>query len=202
MTVSRPTSGRSGRRPGPTESRDAIAAAARTQFAELGYDRTTFRGIAAAAGVDAALVVHFFGSKDALFREVMALPPGVAAAMASVADGPRETTGRRLAEIVVGLLENPASRPIIVGRIRSAASHPHAADLVRETVSRDIHRLTSAITNDRPDTRAVLIGTQIVGITFGRYVVQVEPMASMSAPELVELMAPIFQSILVGPLTD
>ena len=75
---------RSGRRPGPSTTREEIAEAARRQFAELGYDRATLRGIAGEAGVDAALVVRFYGSKDALFREVMALPPTVAAAIASL----------------------------------------------------------------------------------------------------------------------
>src|SRR5580765_898719 len=103
---------RSGRRPGPTTTRDAIAQAARRQFAELGYDRATLRGIAGEAGVDAALVVQFYGSKDALFREVMPLPPTVAAAMAGLADGPTATVGRRLAEVIVGMLEDPRSRSI------------------------------------------------------------------------------------------
>src|SRR5688500_18935618 len=98
---------RTGRRPGPTTARDAIAEAARRQFAELGYDRATLRGIADEAGVDPALVVRFYGSKDALFRDVMALPPGVAEALAGLAAGPRETIGRRLAEVVVGMLEDP-----------------------------------------------------------------------------------------------
>src|SRR6187455_1174235 len=92
---------RSGRRPGPTTTREAIAEAARRQFAELGYDRATMRGIAGEAGVDAALVVRFYGSKDALFQEVMALPPAVSEALAGLVDGPRATVGRRLAEVIV-----------------------------------------------------------------------------------------------------
>ena len=75
---------RSGRRPGPTTTREAIAEAARRQFAELGYERTTMRGIASEAGVDPALVVRFHGSKDGLFRDVMALPPMVAEAIAGL----------------------------------------------------------------------------------------------------------------------
>src|SRR6185503_15512002 len=139
-----------------------IAEAARRQFAELGYDRATLRGIAGEAGVDAALVVQFYGSKDALFREVMALPPTVAEAMAALAEGPTATVGRRLAEVIVGMLEDPRSRSIVVGRIRSASSHPEAADLVRETVTRDIGRLAAALTDDEPELRAVLVGSQIV----------------------------------------
>ena len=193
---------RTGRRPGPTTTREAIAAAARRQFAELGYDRATMRGIAGEAGVDAALVVRFYGSKEALFREVMALPPGVADAIELLADGPRATLGRRLAGVVVGLLEDPRSRSIVLGRIRSASSHPDAAALVRETVTRDVGRLVAAVTDDRPETRAVLVGSQVVGLALARHVVRVEPLASLPAADVVEYVAPVFQHYLVGPLGD
>ena len=192
---------RTGRRPGSTETREQIAVAARSLFAEVGYERTTFRKIATAAGVDPALVVHFYGNKDDLFREVMALPPVIADALERIAEGPRETVGRRLAEVVVGALENPASRTVVVGRIRCASTHPDAAALVRETVSRDLHALASSLTDDRPETRAVLVGAQVVGISLARYVVLVEPLASMSPADVIELIAPTFQHYLVEPLT-
>src|SRR5215207_3013663 len=136
---------RSGRRPGPTTTRDAIAAAARRQFAELGYDRATIRGIAGEAGVDGALVL---------------------------------------------------------GRIRSASSHPDAAALVRETVTRDVGRLAAAVTDDRPETRAVLVGSQVVGLALARHVVRVEPLASLPAADVVDFIAPVFQHYLVGPLGE
>jgi AcrR family transcriptional regulator len=191
---------RSGRRPGPTTTREAITEAARRQFAELGYDRATLRGIAGEAGVDAALVVRFYGSKEALFREVMALPPAVAEAMAGLANGPTESVGRRLAEVIVGMLEDPRSRSIVLGRIRSASSHPEAAALVRETVERDVGRLVAALTDDKPETRAVLVGSQVVGLALARHVVRVEPLASMPAADVVDYIAPTFQHYLVGPL--
>ena len=192
---------RSGRRPGPTTTRAAIAEAARRQFAELGYDRATLRGIASEAGVDAALVVRFHGSKEALFREVMALPPAIAEALAGLADGPKATVGRRLAEAVVGMLEDPRSRSVVLGRIRSASSHPDAAALVRETVTRDVGRLVAAVTDDQPETRAALVGSQIVGLALARHVVRVEPLASLPAADVVDHIAPVFQHYLGGPLT-
>lgn len=200
MSMSRPIAKRSGRRSGTTHTREQIAVAARTQFAELGYERATFRGIAAAAGVDPALVVHFYGSKDDLFLEVMKLPPAVSDALGAIADAPRDQMGRRLAELVIGALESPATRPIVLGRIRSASSHPDAAGLVRETVTRDLATLTGAITDDRPETRAVLIGAHLVGIALVRYVVLVEPLASLPAADVIELVAPTFQRLLTEPL--
>lgn len=108
--------------------------------------------------------------------------------------------GRRLAELVVAAMESPVTRPILIGRIRSATTHPEAAALVRETVTRDLQRLTSAITEDRPEIRAVLIGSHIVGIALARYVVLVEPLASLSPDEVVDLLAPTFQRFLAEPL--
>ena len=191
---------RSGRRPGPTTTREAIAEAARRQFAELGYDRATLRGIAGEAGVDAALVVRFYGSKDALFRDVMALPPAITEAFTALADGPRANVGRRLAEVIVGMLENPRSRSIVLGRIRSASSHPDAAALVREIVTRDVGGLVAALTDDEPETRAVLVGSQVVGLALARYIVRVEPLASLPAADVVDFIAPTLQHYLVGTL--
>jgi hypothetical protein len=86
-----------------------------------------------------------------------------------VADGPRETIGRRLAELIVAALERADSRAVVLGRIRCAATHPDAAALVRETVSRDLRKLAEALTEDRPDVRAVLLGAHVVGIVLPRY---------------------------------
>ena len=198
--MSRTQPKRTGRRPGATDTREQIAAAAQSLFAELGYERTTFRRIAADAGVDPALVVHFYGSKEDLFRKVMELPEAVSDALVRVAEVPDEEKGRRFAELIVAALENPATRPVVLGRIRSASSHPEAAALVRETVTRDLSRLTSAITDDRPETRAVLIGAQVVGLALARYIVRVEPLASLPAPEVVDLIAPTFHRYLAEPL--
>lgn len=192
---------RTGRRPGSSDTREEIAIAARSLFAELGYERTSFRRIASAAGVDPALVVHFYGSKEDLFRRVMATPPRIADALERLGDGPRETVGRRLAELLVGALENPSTRTILVGRIRCASTHPDAAALVRETVTRDLRRLASALTDDGPDRRAVLVGATFVGMAIARYVVLVEPLASMSPSDLIETIAPTFQHYLVEPLS-
>jgi AcrR family transcriptional regulator len=193
---------RTGRRPGAPATREQIAAAARSLFAELGYEQTTFRRIAGAAGVDPALVVHFFGSKEDLFRQVVSLPPAVADGIEQLADGPRESVGRRLAELFMATLENPATRDMALARIRSASTHPEAAELVRETVTTDLARLASALRADQPDVRAVLVGSHIAGLTTARYVLRAEPLASMSPSDVVDLIAPVFQHYLVDPLTD
>jgi AcrR family transcriptional regulator len=202
MNMSTPSSGRSGRRPGSTQTREAIADAAREQFAERGYERATMRSIAESAGVDPALIVHFFGTKEALFEEVMALPPAIEDLFRTIAQLPRGQVGRRLAAAIVASLDNPETRAVVVGRIRSAATHPGAAALVREMVSRDLGLLTRTLTDDRPETRAVLLGVQVTGLAVVRYIAAIEPLASMPPDQLVDLVAPVFQRLLVEPLAE
>ena len=98
------------------------------------------------------------------------------------------------------MLEDPRSRSIVLGRIRSASSHPDAAALVRETVTRDVGRLAAALTDDEPETRAVLVGSQVVGLALARHVVRVEPLASLPAADVIDYIAPTFQHYLVGTL--
>lgn len=200
MALSSDARKRTGRRPGSTQTKGAVVAAARRLFAEAGYDRASIRAIATEARVDPALVVHYFGSKEALFREVMELPPAVAEAIANLADGPRSSVGRRLAAAVIASFENPATRDIVLGRIRCASSHPDAAELVRQTVERDIVKLAANLDVEQPELRASLAGSVIVGTAFARYIVGVEPLASLEAGALVDVLAPALQRILTEPL--
>src|SRR4051812_33172452 len=126
MSVSRAPA-RSGRRPGSTQTRDAIAAAARSAFAEVGYDGASVRAIARAAGVAPSLVLHFYGSKEALFREVMALPPAIADAIGAIGEGPPDQVGARLAGLVLGAPPAPPRPALVLGPDCSALSPPPAA---------------------------------------------------------------------------
>src|SRR3954447_913956 len=113
---------RPGRPPGDSRTREAIAAAARRQFAELGYERTTIRGVAQEVGVDPALVHHFFDSKQRLFLSVTELPFQPEEALPAVLAGRRSEAGLRLAGFTVGLWENPEARQILAGILRAAVS--------------------------------------------------------------------------------
>jgi AcrR family transcriptional regulator len=200
--MSRTTPQRSGRRPGDPQTRRAITAAARQAFARSGYDRATIRAIAAAAGVDPALVVHYFQSKEQLFRDVMQLPPGAAERIARLGEGPADSIGQRLAEVVVGIFENPDARDVFLGRIRGASAHPEAADLVKQTVERDMVTLAASLDVDRPELRAMLTGSIVIGTAFARYIVRVEPLASLDGPALVGLLAPQLQQSLTGQINQ
>ena len=192
---------RSGRRPGTSGARGAIAAAAGELFAERGYDRTSLRAIAAAAGVDPALVTHYFGSKQRLFVEVTQLPVDPELVVAQLLDGPREEAGRRLARFLVGVLESPEGRARVTGLVRSAASAPEAAAMLRQLIeTRLVGPIAGALGTDRPELRATLVGTHVVGLVMVRLVVGVEPLASAPAAEVAAALAPVLQHYLTGPL--
>ncbi len=194
---------RSGRRAGSSGTRDAIAQAARRSFAAYGYDRTTIRAIATDAGVDPALVVHFFGSKQELFLAVMDLPFEPERALPHVLAGDRRRVGERFARFIVGVLEDERARSVMTGMVRAAASEPEAARMLRELVSRRVvGTIEATLGEEDAGLRATLVGSQVVGIVMARYVVAVEPLASLESERLVAALAPNLQRYLVGPLPD
>jgi AcrR family transcriptional regulator len=190
-----------GRRPGPSRTREAILAAARRQFAERGYDRTSLRAIAAEAGVDPALVTHFFGSKQALFVEVVEFPVDPAEVLPLIMAGDRGTLGLRFAQLIVSLLETPDARARITGIVRAASSEPAVAQRVRELLTREIWAPAAALLDvDDAELRINLCASQVVGLVMARYIVGAQPLASLPPDELVGLIAPTLQRYLTDPL--
>jgi AcrR family transcriptional regulator len=186
MSSSRPR----GRRPGSSGTREAILAAARERFAEVGYDRTRIRDVASDAGVDAALVHYFFKSKDGLFAATMELPFLPAEIIAPVLAGGVDGLGERMTRRMLTVWDE--HRPALLVLVRSASSHPGAAIALREFVlSEIVGRLAVALDGDR--LRATLVASQVVGLIAARYIAQVEPLASMDREEIVPLVAPTLQ---------
>ena len=192
---------RTGRRPGTTQTRDAIAASARGLFSERGYDGVSLRAIAADASVDPALVAHFFGSKEQLFLSVVELPFEPNAVLPGLLSGDPNTVGRRFAEFVVGTWEDPGARARLIAIVRAAASEPRAAALLRELISRQlVGTIARTLGAADADLRATLVGSQVVGLAMARYVIGIEPLASVEPDRLVDLLAPTLQRYLVEPL--
>jgi AcrR family transcriptional regulator len=192
-----------GRRPGTSQTRQLILDTARRHFAELGYDRTTLRGIAAAAEVDVALVSHFFSGKQRLFAEAAALPYDPAVVLARLLTGPREQIGRRLAEQVLDLLEDPASRRQMIALIRAAASEEEAAEQIRKRINRELLvPIATGLGSPDAPLRAALTGSQVVGLVMTRHIVGIEPLAHTSREQLVAAIAPTLQRYLTGPIDD
>jgi AcrR family transcriptional regulator len=192
---------RTGRRPGSSDTRDRILDAARTSFGQHGFDGATVRAIASTAGVDPALVHHYFGTKQQLFVAAMEFPEDLAALVPRVMDGPREKIGERLVRTMLELWEEPRMQPLLLGLLRSATSDPVAAGMLRRLLAEGPF-LALASATDRPDAqaRAVLAGTQLVGLALARHVVHVEPLASASREAVARAVGPTIQRYLLGDL--
>jgi AcrR family transcriptional regulator len=192
-----------GRRPGASGTREAIAEAARQCFAELGYDRAGIRAVAERAGVDPALVMHYFGSKQKLFVSVMSLPYVPEEVLPGLVSGPRAEAGQRLARFVVDTLEQPQPRAVLTGMVRAAAADPEIAGLVRDQVSaRVVAGIAAGLGVDDAPVRASLVASQVIGLIMARYVIGVEPLASLDADALVAAIAPNLQRYLTGAVTS
>jgi AcrR family transcriptional regulator len=194
------TAPRRGRRPGAPDTRAAILAAARELFASSGYAGTTIRGVAAAAGVDAALVHHYFGTKDDLFLAALEVRVDPRVVLAPVADGGVDGAGERLLRVFLSVWDDEETRLPLLGLFRGIVE-PTGAQLVRDGFMRMVlGPVAAALEIDEPDRRMALVASQLAGIVVLRYVVQVEPLASMPGDRLVATYAPTLQAYLSGPL--
>jgi AcrR family transcriptional regulator len=191
--------GKPGRRPGGADTRQEILAAARAEFAARGYENTSMRAIARAAEVNSALLHHYFGTKDQLFLAALDFPLQPRELIGRVIGGERDSVGERLVRFALGLLDDPAARERVLAVLRAAATNEQMARLLRGFMVREVvGPIAAALDAPRPDLRAELAMTQVVGLIMGRYVLAVEPLASAPVEELVPLLAPTLQRYLVG----
>ena len=188
-----------GRRPGATTTKDAILDAARELFSARGYEGTTIRGIATNAGVDPALVHHFFGSKDDLFLTVLEVPETVMADIPRLIAGDLAHAGEQLARFYLGLYESPDTRAAMLTAIRSAIAQEQAARILRESISARLFVAVRHVLPDRAELRMSLAMAHLTGLAIGRYVFRVPPVADMSVDELVSWVGPTLQRYLTGP---
>ena len=176
-------------------------AAARAAFAERGFDGAPLREIAAAAGVDQALIHHYFGSKQQLFVAAMELPFDLGTLQAMVYAGPRDELGDRIARFFLGLWEEPVRRQVLLGMVRSALTDPRAAEMVRRfVIEGGILPLVQEAGATDSAMRATLVGSHLMGLGFARYILCVEPLASAPVESLVRSIGPIIGLYLTMPL--
>lgn len=182
---------RTGRRRGPSTTRDTILRVAARRFAQAGYDATSLRGIAADAGVDAAVVLHFFGSKDGLFQAAVGWPFDPSGALAEIAERGSEPIATSLARTFFGFWDEPTTGPTLLALLRSAMTHDASAALLREFVTQRLFGQISGLL-DGPDAelRVNLAAAQLIGVALLRYALRVEPVASIAPEELVNRCAP------------
>lgn len=192
---------RSGRRPGDSGTREAILAAARESFAAAGYDATTIRGVGRAAAVDPALVHHFFGTKQDLFVAAMELPIDPAKMLPAVLADGTDGLGERVVRTFLRIWDGTPGHNRMLALLRSATSNEQAAAMLREFLSEAIlGPVARAAGHDRPELRASLVGSQMMGLAFARYVLRLEPLATAEPNTIASAIGPTVQRYLTEEL--
>ncbi|GAB3225583.1 TetR family transcriptional regulator [Glycomyces halotolerans] len=194
---------RSGRRSGKPDTRAEILAAARRLFAEEAYESVSLRRIAGEAGVDPALIHHYFGSKDDLFLAAIELPldpgPEIAAALRA---GGVEGAGGRLMHVFVAIWDGPHHDKLIAV-VRTSLSKPSMSFFFRQLFEHRVVKSISDVIGDEVDhvhLRANFVASQIFGLILARYILKLEPIASLTADELAETIGPTIDRYLTMPV--
>jgi len=191
---------RAGRRPGNRDTRGQILDAARQAFAGRGFAATSIRAIAADAGVDAALVHHYFDSKQQLFLATVSLPPDLPRLIEQAKAGGTEGLGERLVRTVLMVWDSD-SQPALVAAIRTALAEPGLTRgfgefLTLEILGRMVHR------DDLPEAeanrRSGLVASQMLGLIMGRYVLRLPALVDRPSDELVAEIGPTIQRYVDG----
>jgi len=194
---------KAGRRPGKTATKEQIISVAQTFFAKTSYDQVTIRDVAKIAKVDPALVMHYFGTKQELFIAAMTPPQRVPQKIAKALEGDAERIGLRLATLFVGFLESPTTNHIVVGVLRAVIHVPAAAALLKTIL---VSPILTAFKNsgklDQPELRATLVQSQLVGLIVTRYILKIEPLATLPPDELITYLAPTLQRYLTEDLRN
>jgi AcrR family transcriptional regulator len=194
---------RTGRRPGKQDTREAILTAAREAFADRGYDQASIRLIASGAGVDPALVHHYFGTKEQLFLASIKSPVNPAEFVPLiVAGGPAELP-ERLVRTFLSIWDHPVTGAAAVALVRTGMQHDWSARMLREFLTTQIlRRVLSQVELDPAEAplRGALVATQMIGLGMIRYVLKLEPLASVPPETVVAMLAPTIRRYLTEPL--
>jgi AcrR family transcriptional regulator len=189
-----------GRRPGNQDTRGQIITAARQAFAEKGFAGASMRAIAAEAGVDAALIHHYFDSKQQLFLATVALPPELPRIVERVAAGSRSDLGERLVRTVLGVWDSEL-QPSLVAAIRTTLTDPALTRSVGEFLTLEV--IGQVLRRDdlpaeEANRRAGLVASQVLGLLIGRYVLRMPVLADRETEDLVAEIGPTVQRYLDG----
>lgn len=192
---------RRGRRRGGEDTRAALLDAARAVFSESGYDGATVRSIAGRAGVDPAMVNHWFGSKEGLFGEaVLDLPINPQDVLDRLLAGEQERLGERIVRTFLSVWDSSGGG-MFTALVRSVTTHEQATHVLRDFFVKQLFaRLIAQVGADRAELRANLVASQMIGMGMARYVVGFEPLASADPETVVAAVAPNLQHYLTGDL--
>ena len=174
-----------------SRTRAEILAAARARFGAAGFERTTMRAVAADAGVDPALVMRYFGNKEALFAEAaefrLHLPD-----LSGIAP-------ERLAEVLLphffAVWEDD---PTFLALLRASMTSPAAAAAMQQVFTAQVLPALAVVAPDHPAERAAIFGALVLGLAVSRYVLQTPALAALSRAEVIEWAAPLLRQTLTG----
>ncbi|MCC3314415.1 TetR/AcrR family transcriptional regulator [Nocardia africana] len=194
-------SARSGRRAGESGTREAILDAARTRFAEVGFDKASIRSIAGAAGVDPALVHHYFGTKQQLFSAALNLPIDPELIRAPIRAAELDRLGETVVRTVVGAWDSSVGVHAVAAfrGILAGGDAALARSFLLEVALKDVREKVDSPPGSGT-TRVVLAVSQMIGLLVARKILQVEPVASMPLDELAAAVGPTIQRYLTGDL--
>ncbi len=204
------SSKRPGRRPGTSSARDDILASARKLFSLNGIDKTSIRAIASDAGVDPALVHHYFGTKLDLFREVVQLPVDPSVVLQPLRDVPVDELGVTIPRLIIALWDSELGanmlavfRSALTGTLFRSALTGADDGLVRVFFREVLVNIIAERVDSPPGSgvlRAEFAITQMAGILVGRYIMAIEPLASLTAEQIALTVGPNIQRYLTGAL--
>lgn len=192
---------RPGRPPGTSDTRDRILASARELFARNGIDKTSIRAIAGDAGVDAALVHHYFGTKTQLFAAAIHIPVDPMAVIGPLREVPVERIGYVLPSILLPLWDSEMGKGFIA-TLRSILAG-NDASLIRSFLQDVIAAEVGSRVDDPPGSgrvRVQFVASQLVGVVMARYILELEPFRSLPVEQIAETIAPNLQRYLTGVL--
>ncbi|HUN32480.1 MAG TPA: TetR family transcriptional regulator [Trebonia sp.] len=178
-------------------TRRAILSAARTMFAAQGYELATIRAVAARAGVDASMVMRYFGSKAGLFAAAITLDlevPNLRAAPAS-------RRGELLVRVFLSRWEDPTRDEEMIAMLRTAVTSESVAGQLQAIVSQLLIEPIAELGDQQAAERGTLIASQLLGLGLCRYILRFEPLASLPADDVVAAVAPSVQRYLTEPVT-
>jgi AcrR family transcriptional regulator len=185
-----------GRRAGQSGTRDAILDAATHHFSERGYDGSSMRAIAAAAGVAPALIRHFFADKDTLFATVVADRTSIFEHLAGSLAGDQRSVGLRVTDTYLRLWEEPQTRHVLLAVVRSATTSEGAAEMLLEALG---GRIRAKVGKDAERTRRIAIaGSHLFGLAIARHIIKHPAVVEMDLDQLVAQVAPTIQRYLTG----
>lgn len=174
-------------------TRAAILAAARARFGADGYERTTLRAVAADVGVDPALVIRYFGSKQDLF----AAAAEFTIEFPDLGSLPPDRLAEALVSTFFAVWEEDTT---FVALLRAAMTSETAAETMRTVFSTQVAPALTAITPDHPAERAGLLGAFVIGLATTRYVLANPAVARLSREDLIRWTAPVIRQLLTGPV--